>query len=209
MQTKLILIRHGATAANLASPALLQGRNSDVPLAPLGVRQAELTRDFLAIRDIDVCYSSPMLRAMQTARIICEPHELEPQPVDKLIECNVGDWEGKSWQQIRAESPDEYQRYMKNPARFGYPGGENFAEVFDRVSRTFDELLLQHAGQTVLIVAHHVVNRTYLASLIGLPPSQARRVSLENCSISVVVCADSKPIVHTLNSSFHLQAVAA
>src|SRR6266852_199035 len=64
MRTILYLLRHGATEANLANPARLQGRRLDPPLAKLGVRQAEATRDFLAIRPIDQSYSSPLRRAM-------------------------------------------------------------------------------------------------------------------------------------------------
>ena len=67
MKTVLYLLRHGATEANLMTPPKLQGRGQNLPLARLGIRQAEATRDFLAIRPIDRCYSSPMLRALQTA----------------------------------------------------------------------------------------------------------------------------------------------
>ena len=66
-QTILYLIRHGATEANLAKPARLQGRRHNPPLARVGIRQAEATRDFLAVRPIDRCYTSPLLRAVQTA----------------------------------------------------------------------------------------------------------------------------------------------
>ena len=65
MRTVLYLLRHGATEANLARPARLQGRRHNPPLARVGVRQAELTRDFLAVRPIDHCFSSPLLRAAQ------------------------------------------------------------------------------------------------------------------------------------------------
>src|SRR5437879_1666623 len=74
MKTILYLIRHGATEANLAQPPLLQGRRHNPPLARVGIRQAEATRDFLAIRPIDCCYSSPLLRAVQTAAIVAAPH---------------------------------------------------------------------------------------------------------------------------------------
>lgn len=78
MKTYLYLIRHGATAANEARPPRLQGRRQNPPLTPLGIRQAEATRDFLAIRPIDHCYSSPLLRAFQTAAIVATPHGLAP-----------------------------------------------------------------------------------------------------------------------------------
>jgi broad specificity phosphatase PhoE len=82
MKTVLYLIRHGATAANLSSPPVLQGRRHNLPLTDLGTRQAEITRDFLAIRPIDFCYSSPLRRAMQTASIIALPHGLRPSQIE-------------------------------------------------------------------------------------------------------------------------------
>jgi len=93
LRTYLYLIRHGATEANLARPPRLQGRRHDPPLARLGVRQAEATRDFLAIRPLDHCYCSPLLRAVQTAAIVAAPHGLSPRPLEALTECDVGRWE--------------------------------------------------------------------------------------------------------------------
>jgi broad specificity phosphatase PhoE len=208
-KTVLYLIRHGATEANLARPARLQGRKHNPPLARLGVRQSEATRDFLAIRPIEHCYSSPLLRAMQTATIVAAPHGLAPEPLEALTECDVGRWEGLDWQTIRYLDAESYQRFHANPASFGYPGGESFRDVFDRVAPALDQLLRQHAGQSILVVGHHVVNRTYLASLLGLTPDQARQVSLDNCGISVVVREADRTAVHTLNAAFHLQGVAA
>ena len=208
-KTVLYLIRHGATEANLARPFRLQGRRHNPPLARLGMRQAEATRDFLAIRPIDHCYCSPLLRAVQTAAIVAAPHGLSPQPLDALTECDLGRWEGLDWQSIRYLDAETYQRFMLDPAENGYPGGESFADVFRRVAPTIDDLLRVHAGEGILVVAHHVVNRTYLASLMGLSPDQARQVTLDNCGISVVVCVGESIAVSTLNAAFHLQNVAA
>jgi broad specificity phosphatase PhoE len=209
MQTVLYLIRHGATEANLAKPARLQGRRQDPPLARLGVRQAELTRDFLAIRPIDHCYSSPLLRAVQTASIIAVPHGLSPTPLDALTECDVGNWEGMDWPAIRSVDAERYQSFMNNPFEFGYPGGESFGDVYARAACCLEALLAKHAGRSILVVAHHVVNRTYLAGLLGLTPGQTRHVILDNCGISVVVRDGDKTAVSTLNASFHLQGLAA
>ena len=209
MRTVLYLLRHGATDANLARPALLQGRKHNPPLAPLGRRQAELTRDFLAVRPIEFCYCSPLLRARQTAAIVAAPHGLDPQPVEALTECDVGRWEGLDWGAIRAEEPDNYQRFMKDPAAFGYPGGESLGDVHRRAAPVLERLMQAHAGRSLLVVAHNVVNRTFLAVLLGLTPGQARRVSLDNCGISVVVRDGDKTTVNTLNAAFHLQGLAA
>src|SRR5262249_36173548 len=141
MKTVLYLLRHGATEANLAQPPRLQGRRHNPPLARLGVRQAEATRDFLAIRPIDCCYCSPLLRAMQTATIIAVPHGLAPEPLEALTECDVGRWEDLDWQTIRYLDAEAYQQFMANPAVHGYPGGESFAEVLERVAAAVEEIL--------------------------------------------------------------------
>ena len=134
MKTTLYLIRHGATEANLARPQRLQGRKSDPALARLGVRQAEATRDLLAIRPIDVCYCSPLLRAVQTASIVALPHGLAPAAVESLTECDIGRWEGLDWQTIRRTDKEAYQQFMARPGDQGYPDGETFADVHLRAS---------------------------------------------------------------------------
>src|SRR5262245_32426593 len=207
--TTLYLIRHGATEANLATPPRLQGRKHNPPLARLGVRQAEATRDFLAIRPIEHCYTSPMQRAVQTAALVAAPHRLTPQTLDALTECEVGQWEGLDWQTIRYLDAEGYARFHANPAKFGYPGGESFADGLARVQPAIDGLLSKHEGQSILVVAHHIVNRTYLAGLLGMGPELARQVVLDNCGISVVVREGEKTTVSTLNAAFHLQGVAA
>ena len=206
MRTLLYLVRHAATAANLAVPAFLQGRGIDPPLAPEGIRQALLTRDFLAIRPIDVCYSSPLKRARQTAQIIAEPHGLTPKSVADLTECDVGRWEGISWEQIKADEPEAYRQFHDDPTKFGYPDGETFAEVHKRAAAAIDDILTRHAGQAVLVVSHHVVNRTFLAGVLGIPIKRAKQVALDNCGVSVVVREGNKLRVATLNAAFHLAA---
>lgn len=209
MRTSLFLIRHGATEANLARPARLQGRRHDPPLAPIGVRQAKATRDLLAIRPIDACYTSPLQRAVQTAAIVSAPHGLTPQPVEALTECDVGRWEGLDWTSIRRDDPEAYRRFMVDPAAFGYPGGESFADVYRRAAAALEDLLARHAGGCVVVVAHHAVQRTYLAGLLGLPPGRARQVSLENGGVSVVHRQGGATTLSTLNAVFHLQGLAA
>jgi broad specificity phosphatase PhoE len=209
MKTVLYLLRHGATEANLARPPWIQGRKHDLPLARLGIRQAELTRDFLAIRPIEHCYSSPLLRAVQTAAIVAEAHGLSPVVLESLTECDGGRWEGLDWQTIRGRDAEMYQRFLENPAEHGYPEGESLRDVYERVSPTLEELLTRHAGEAVLVVGHHGVHQAYLAGLLGLPLNQARQVTVDNCGISIVIRQGRETTVNTLNAAFHLQGIAA
>src|SRR5262249_25729513 len=134
MPGTLYLIRHGATDSNLAKPARLQGRSHNPPLAAIGRRQSELTRDLLAAWPIHACYSSPLLRAVETAAIIGRAHGLHPETIGDLVECDVGRWEGLDWESIRREDPESYERFMARPGTFGYPGGESFGDVQRRAS---------------------------------------------------------------------------
>jgi broad specificity phosphatase PhoE len=205
--TVLYLLRHGATAANLARPEWLQGQRRDLPLTPLGVRQAERTRDLLTPYPLVQCYCSPLLRAVQTATVVAAPHGLKPQPLAALIECDVGRWEGLSWEEIRRTDAQAYARFQADPAQAGYPGGESFAQVQQRVMACLEELFQRHTGQAFLVVSHHVVNRIYLASLLGLPLRQARQVRLDNCGVSIVTRNQQETYVTTLNARFHLDGL--
>jgi broad specificity phosphatase PhoE len=80
MKTTMYLIRH----ADAEAAAGLEASHDRSPLARLAVRQAEATRDFLAVRPIDHCYCSPLPGAVQTAAVIAEPHGLTPCPLDSL-----------------------------------------------------------------------------------------------------------------------------
>jgi phosphoserine phosphatase len=208
MHTTLYLIRHAATPANLLQPARLQGSRANPDLAPVGLRQAAATRDFLAVRPVDFIYSSPLRRSLRTAEIIAEPHGITPVTVEALTECDVGDWEGRSWEEIQATDPEHYARYHADPSLNGYRGGENFRQVHDRAARAIDEIVDRHDGATVVVVSHHIVNRIYLAGVLGLGPARARAVSLDNCGISIVHRDRGRTSVATINAAFHLQGVA-
>jgi broad specificity phosphatase PhoE len=123
---------------------------------------------------------------------------------EALIECDIGRWERLTWDEIRSGDAAALQRFEKDPARFGYPDGENFAQVARRVEKLINTLLRTHEGEAIAIVSHHVVSRVYLAGLLGLPPALAKRVRLDNCGISVVLRENGETRLATLNATMHL-----
>ena len=207
MTTTLYLVRHGATASNLEKPYRLQGRGRDPDLAPLGVRQAELTRDLLSVRPIERVYASPLRRARQTAAIIAQPAQRPVHIVDDLIECDVGAWEGLTWDEVARDFGPEYERFLADPAQHGYPGGESFDQVAVRARRVMHELMRSNSDATIVVVSHHVVLRVFLGSLLGISPAKARDVKLDNCGVSTVLCQDDQAELITLNACMHLEAV--
>ncbi|OHB70966.1 MAG: hypothetical protein A2V70_10280 [Planctomycetes bacterium RBG_13_63_9] len=200
----LYLFRHGATANNRARPPRLQGRRSDPALSDEGRRQARQTGALLARVPLANVYSSPLLRARQTAHQIALPRHLSVEVVDDLIEVDVGDWEGRAWDEIERTDTDAYRRFMADASLHPYLGGENLSVVQSRVIPAFERLMAQHLGQTIAAVAHNVVNRAYLTHLLGIPLAQYRSVPQDNCGLNLIRHRNGKPKLVTVNAITHL-----
>lgn len=207
--TFLYLIRHGATEANLAQPPRLQGRRHDPLLTSLGIRQAEATRDCLAGHTFHCCYCSPLRRAVQTAAILTASHQLTPQRIEALIECDVGRWEGSTWDDIHHSDSEAYARFLAHPELFPYPGGECLQDVHQRVAPALEDLLRRHVGQHILVVTHQVVLRAYLAPLLGLTLGQARQVIIPNAGGYLVFRQDAFTVVRAFATAGPLTPVAS
>ena len=202
----MYLIRHGATDANLANPPRLQGRATDMPLSSQGRRQAEATAQLLATRQLSAVYCSPLRRATETAIEIAGRYDLEARTIDALTEIDVGAWEQQTWQDVERDEPDAYRRFMSNPAEHGYRDGENLTQVHERVAPAIRTTMEAHLGEAIACVAHNVVNRVFLAELIGLRISQARKINQDNCGVSVLRLRDGEIKLLACNSTFHLEA---
>jgi broad specificity phosphatase PhoE len=203
-ETLLYLVRHGATPANEQRPYVLQGHGIDTFLSDTGRRQAEAVAEFLADRPLDVVLSSPMKRARETAAAIAAPHGITPGVLEAISECDVGRWEGRDWGAIMEDDTEAYHLFMDDPATHGYPEGESYADVLDRVGGPLDGVLAGHRGQTVAVVAHNIVNRVYVARLMGWPLSRAREIRQDNTGINVIRGRDDEITLMSFNVRFHL-----
>jgi broad specificity phosphatase PhoE len=171
---ELILIRHGQSAANVAFPQAdaagllesgLTGRDTDVPLTELGVRQAEAVGRWLATLPADevpqVVITSPYLRARETWRIAAATSGLDlPEPAtdDRLVDRLLGELEMLTRAAIAARYPDEESRWKSgNPYDYRPPGGESFGDIAERLTSFVKDLNREHAGERVVVVAHDAV----------------------------------------------------
>lgn len=200
----LYIVRHGATAHNLLDPPRMQGRHIDEPLTESGQKQAAAVAAALARQSIAAVYTSPLKRAYQTAETIAARHQMQPLAVEGLAEADVGQWEDRSWIDIETNDNDAYKAFREDPVRFGYPGGENLAEVTQRAVAAINQIAADHPGERIVIVAHSVVNRLYLGELLSVPIALRRRLPQDNCSISEVKWRPAKQSVITVNALHHL-----
>jgi phosphoserine phosphatase len=204
--TRIYLLRHGATALNRAVPYRLQGRWSDSPLDEAGREQARRASLALRVLTIRAAYSSPLLRAAETARIVAEPHGIDVTLIDGLVEADLGRWEGLTWDEAQSQDPEWHARFHERPGTTPYPDGESFADTGARASAALSAIARAHAGERVIVVGHNVLNRAVLAEPLGLSIEQARSIRQENCGINVLEHDGTKIKIVSLNECIHLEA---
>lgn len=206
--TRIYLLRHGATAANRSVPYRLQGQNQDLPLDEIGREQARRAAEALCAIPLVAAYCSPLLRAYDTARQVGARLGLEPTKVPELNESAMGQWEGLTWDEVRQRDPEHYDAFMADPGTTPYRGGESFLDVQRRAVPAIARIAAAHPGSPVLVVAHNVVNRAYLAAVIGLPIREARGLPQANGGINLIEYRDGQPKLVTLNAALHLDGLA-
>ena len=201
----LYLVRHGATEYNEARPPLLQGQRIDACLSARGRQQAESAAQRLAAEPVARVYASPLLRARQTAEAIARRHGLAVQPADDLIEVDVGQWEGHTWEDIARVDAEAYRLFTVDAGTNPYLGGENLAAVRTRVVAAMERILADNVGRLVVVVAHNVVNRVYLAHLLQMPLAHYRSISQENCGLNLLRYHQGQVRAVTINAIDHLE----
>ena len=200
----LYLVRHGATPHNQSSPPRLQGNAVDESLSALGRKQAGRVARLLARRPIADVFASPMRRAVETAEIIAAKHELKVDTFATLKEVDVGEWEGRTWDEIKEQYPQAYADFVSNPADCGYPGGESIGSVIDRTHKTLGGMMHNRLGEEIVVVAHSVVIRTYLGALIGMLPNKRFNIPQQNCAVNIVRWKDGFAKAVSINAVGHL-----
>jgi len=148
--TKIYLTRHGETEWNLQNR--MQGWKES-QLTKLGKKQAKRLSDRLADINFEAIYSSPLGRALETAKIICSDRKMEITIKENLKEMSFGKWEGKTSSEIKSNHLDEYKKFWEEPHLFRGESGETFEEVKNRVLPLIKEIISNHEND-ILIVTH-------------------------------------------------------
>jgi len=170
---RVLLARHGETPWN--AEGRYQGQ-IDIPLSPVGERQAALLSERLADVRITRAVASPLSRARRTAEVALGEGRAAMLGLDpELMEIAHGTWEGKLASEIRAEDGDRLAawREAQEPVLMPGPGGESPPAVLERAWRGFARAC-EGLGDddTLLLVAHDAVNRVLLCRLLGIPLSK-------------------------------------
>lgn len=177
MKKRLYLVRHGQTQHNLAR--LVQGR-CDSPLTEKGLEQARSAAKWLRGHGAapDVIVSSPLGRAMGTARVLADGlgfgGEVEPEP--RIIERSYGGFESGPFAALPCDVWD--------PGELLVPfGGEGNVELRARMSEGLRCLMRREGLRCGLAVSHGSASRQFIA--MNLLEGQAVPGKLPNCGIFI------------------------
>ena len=152
--TKLILVRHGQSEKNVKN--VFSSVYDGYPLTKLGEAEAREGAKLLKKEKIDIIYSSPVLRAKQTAQILAKGHG-EIIVDERIREVNSGQWDERGFlePEVLAErtafkklSPEDFYHTPRGKT------GESWHAVEERMVNFLKDIIIRHKGGTVLIVSH-------------------------------------------------------
>ncbi len=182
--TMIYLIRHGETI--LTPTRKFSGTGSlDPELTADGLAQADLVAAVVAKLKPEVLIASPLQRTRQTAEAIARTTGLEIIFDTDWYELSFGDWDGKSIEEVKRESPDEYQAWL-NSSSYRPGGGESYDEAAIRIDLALDKLVVQYPGKRVVVVTHNGVIKSAANLAIGGPNDGVFHMDASPCSISSI-----------------------
>ena len=181
----IYIIRHGQTANNKAK--LLQGR-SDIPLNKDGIRQAEAAAMWFCDQQIriDSVYSSPLIRAVETAKIIAPEAPLFIE--DRLIEMDYGPYEGMDLTNPAPEVRVFFSDFVHNSVPQGM---EPLSSVTARLGEFMEEIREQAEGQNIMLSTHALAMKGALEYLTDSHGSYWSKF-IGNCAVYAIPIRDNR-----------------
>jgi len=137
--------------------------------------------------------TSPLARCQAFAAALAERHALPIVSDARLMEIGFGIWEGRTAEQLRAEDPQQIERFYQDPINARPQGAEPLAEFRARVIAGFNDLARTYQHQHVLVVCHAGVMRAVVAHVLGAPLESIYRIDVAYAAITRVRFSRERP----------------
>lgn len=200
---EIVLIRHGECHRSPTEVFDTERRMLNGPLTERGVEQANRLSDRCRSVRFDRIYSSDLIRAEQTARILATRQGCDVQIDPAFREINMGELYREPWEHY----PEWLARWSKHEEDIAYPNGENGADVWNRCNASLSQIV-RLPMERIAIVAHGGTIRCIVCGALGIPLQKRFYFGspIEHCSISILLfnAADQKFTLHALNDASHL-----
>lgn len=199
-----LLLRHGETPL---SPERRFAGRGDIPLTEQGLRQARSAGRRLAARGgVSLIVSSPLRRALASAREVAELTGARVVVDESFAEMDFGAWEGLTTPEAAARWPAEMAAWTADLAE-APPGGESLAAVTARVLAGLAAQIAAHPGERVLVVSHVTPMKVILRHALAAPPQALLRMHLDVACLCEIDWYPGGPgVVRSLNDTAHVWA---
>jgi probable phosphoglycerate mutase len=178
---KIMLVRHGETDWNRVKR--VQGGSSDTPLNEIGLEQAKGLAAMLAKEKIRAVYSSPLQRALITAREIAALHKIDAEVSPALREIEAGELEGI----LSADLGKRFSDFLfEGDKMVKIPGGESLADVQQRSWDLIEQLSARYDDCTLVLVSHYFVILSLICKVLDVPLQKINRFRMDTGSLSII-----------------------
>lgn len=147
--------------------------------------------------------SSPILRAVQSAELLCDELQTPRDTIllhPGLAEFHMGTWVGRTFMELWQDGT--IQSYWDDPTHTHFPEGESMAAIQARAADALNALVASSGGGTLVLVTHGGIVRLLLLCALGLPRSHYHRLCASNASVSRIELVNGlPPKVHVMNAT--------
>ena len=190
---EIYIVRHGETIWN--EKKLLQGR-TDIELNENGRRLAKITGENLHDTAFDVVYSSPLVRAYETAQLIIGDRNIPIIKNDLIKELCFGSWEGQNMSMLLKDDNQAFKYFFKEPHLYrATEGGETLEQLCERAAAFMTEYIepLEKKAERVMIVAHGAINKALMMHVKKHEMKDFWAGGLQkNCNVIILDYTDEK-----------------
>ena len=187
--TRLYIVRHPQAMGNLNR--VFQGY-SNAEVTEMGEAQLNALAERFKNIDFDIVYTSPLLRAVKTAKAVNKYHNAKIIEYDGIIEINGGDLEGNPWSYFEDTYPEKYSEWKNEPHKFVAPNGESMQNVYNRAKESLTDIISKNKGKTIVITSHGCTIRNMFCVLKGLHIEQLNNINwVENTGVSLIEIEDN------------------
>ena len=181
----IVFVRHGEADNNVKR--MLVGRHIESHLTESGIQQAKDTGQHLRKMKIDRVYVSPVTRAIETAKIICEINQLEYQTDERLYEIELGDLVGMNYDEVIEKHGNLFLKFYTgdDPILDSY-GIESFSAVKKRIRNLLDESMKNYRDKNLLFVTHLDPIKAAVSLMLGLAPESLYGWHIRNASMTIL-----------------------
>ncbi len=183
--TKIILIRHGESMAN--SEGIFAG-HLNVDLSPKGELQAQKTAEYIAENfKVDRVLASDLKRAYRTADFTAKKFGLKTEPDQRFREIEAGEWDGKLFDKLPIDYPQDYALWKTDIGNALCTGGESVKDLSTRIMKALTDVALKNDGKTVVIGTHATPVRAAMTMVLFNDINEMKNVRwAKNASVTVL-----------------------